>query len=109
MGASRRRGTPPQRAFALRYLGIGLFLIGRAAGAETAFFELLRARPETRLDSKTTRPDVVAFFEQVRARHAKEIAQATRGDNSKHFILNLLPPGGQIRRFCRHGRSVTPA
>src|SRR5437667_10524052 len=41
----RLRPTDAQRAQALRYLGIGLFLTGRQEGAEPAFFELLRLRP----------------------------------------------------------------
>ncbi|MES1172092.1 MAG: hypothetical protein ABUL77_02555 [Bacteroidota bacterium] len=69
----RLRPTPAQRASALRYLGIGLFLTGRPEGAETAFFELLRLRPESRLDPRTTRPDVVTFFDQVRTRYAQPI------------------------------------
>ncbi|MEO8215063.1 MAG: hypothetical protein ABI560_17820 [Myxococcales bacterium] len=89
--------TSGQRASALRYLGIGLFLTGRTEGAETAFFELLRLRPETRLDPQTTRPDVVAFFEQVRQRYAEPIRDAARANNRKVFAWNLLPPAGQVQ------------
>ena len=53
----RLTATSAQRAQALRYLGIGLFLTGRREGAETAFFDLLRLRPSSRLDPTTTRPD----------------------------------------------------
>jgi len=89
--------TPSQRAYALRYLGIGLFLTGRAEGAETAFFELLRLRPDSRLDPQTTRPDVVAFFEQVRLRYAEPIRDAARANNRKGFAWNFLPPAGQLQ------------
>jgi len=93
----RLRPSPAQRASALRYLGIGLFLTGRAEGAETAFFELLRLRPESRLDPQTTRPDAVAFFEQVRLRYAEPLRAAARASNRKSFAWNLLPPAGQLQ------------
>ena len=88
-------GTLPssaeQRARALRFLGIGLFLTSRALGADNAFAELLRVDPSARLDPTTTRPEVVAFFENIRHQHvARERA-------SRHFIWNLLPPVGQFR------------
>ena len=80
-----------QRARALRFLGIGLFLTNRALGADNAFAELLRIDPSARLDPTTTRPEVVAFFENIRHQHvARERA-------SRHFIWNLLPPVGQFR------------
>jgi hypothetical protein len=93
----RLRPTTAQRAQALRYLGIGLFLTGRTEGAETAFFDLLRIRPGIKLDPTSTRPDVVAFFEGVRARHADEIRQAARTPPGKRFIWNFLPPAGQFQ------------
>ncbi|HXI55047.1 MAG TPA: hypothetical protein VNO55_03255 [Polyangia bacterium] len=93
----RVRPTPAQRVQALRYLGIGLFLTGRFEGAETAFFDLLRIKPGIRLDPTTTRPDVVAFFENVRARHADEIRQAASTQPGKRFIWNFLPPVGQFQ------------
>ena len=93
----RLRPTLPQRAQALRYLGIGLALTGRTEGAETAFFELLRLRSDARLDPTTTRPDVVAFFEDVRRRHADEIKEAARHRPGKSLALELLPPLGQFQ------------
>jgi hypothetical protein len=89
--------NPKQRASALRYLGIGLFLTGRSEGAEAAFFELLRLQPESHLDKQTTRPDAVAFFEQVRLRHEGPIRDAARANNRKVFALNFFPPGGQFQ------------
>jgi hypothetical protein len=102
----RLHPTPAQRAFALRYLGIGLFLTGRPEGAETAFFELLRLRPESRLNPQTTRPDVVAFFEQVRLQYAQPIREAERANNRKTFLWNFLPPVGQFQNGHR-GRAFT--
>ena len=93
----RLRPTPSERAQALRYLGIGLFLTGRQEGAETAFFDLLRLRPNTRLDPTNTRPDVVAFFENVRRRHAAEISEAASNRPGKSLALAFLPPLGQFQ------------
>ncbi|HEY2728438.1 MAG TPA: hypothetical protein VGK52_00775 [Polyangia bacterium] len=93
----RLHPTPAQRAQALRYLGIGLFLTDRQEGAETAFFDLLRLRPHTRLEATTTRPDVVAFFENVRRRHAAEINEAASNRPGKNFALAFLPPLGQFQ------------
>ena len=101
----RSRPTPLQRVQALRFLGIGLFLTGRAEGAEAAFFELLRQKPGARLDPTHTRPDVVAFFESVRARHQSEIQQARPG---KYFVLAFLPPAGQFQNGDR-ARGITLA
>lgn len=86
-----------ERGHALRYLGIGLYLTGRAPGAEAAFLELLRLRPDSTLDPRTTRPDVVSFFERVRSSHAVEIRATARENNHKIFVLNFLPPFGQIQ------------
>ena len=97
----RLAATPMERAHALRYLGIGLYLTGRAPGAEAAFFELLRLRADSTLDPRTTRPDVVTFFEQVRARHADQIHAAARENNHKIFALNFLPPVGQFQNGQR--------
>jgi hypothetical protein len=102
----RFRPTPVQRAQALRFLGIGLFLTGRAEGAETAFFDLLRMRPTARLDPTNTRPDVVSFFEEVRRRHGDEIRQAARAQPGKTFAWNFLPPAGQFQNGHR-GRAWT--
>jgi hypothetical protein len=102
----RLRPTEAQRAQALRYLGIGLFVTNRPEGAETAFFDLLRLRPATRLDPTTTRPDCVAFFEDVRRRHAAEIREAARNRPGKTFALAFLPPLGQFQNGDR-GRGFT--
>jgi hypothetical protein len=93
----RLHPTPAQRAQALRYLGIGLYLTGRQEGAETAFFDLLRVRPHARLDPTNTRPDVVAFFENVRRRHAVEINEAASNRPGKSLALAFLPPFGQFQ------------
>jgi hypothetical protein len=104
----RLHPTSGQRAQALRYLGIGLYLTDRHEGAETAFFDLLRLRPSTRLDATTTRPDVVAFFEDVRKRHAAEINEAASNRPGKSLALAFLPPFGQFQAGHR-ARGITIA
>ena len=89
--------TEAERLQALRLLGIGLYLTGRPTGAEAAFLELLRARNKARLDPTTTRPEVVAFFEDVRRRHQSDIQAAHRERNRKSLVWNLLPPVGQFK------------
>jgi hypothetical protein len=94
-----------ERIQALRLLGIGLYLTGRPTGAETAFLELLRARPKARLDPTTTRPEVVAFFEDVRRRHHADIEEASRARTRRSVAWNLLPPAGQFKNGD-YGRGV---
>jgi hypothetical protein len=89
--------TPDQRLQALRLLGIGLTLTARPSGAEAAFVELLRNNRRARLDPTTTRPEVVAFFEDVRRRHAAEIQDAARVRSRRSAIWNFLPPLGQLK------------
>jgi len=83
--------TVEQRARALRFLGIGLFLTNRSLGAENAFAELMRVDPAARLDPTTARPEVVAFFENIRHQHV------AREHATRHFIWNFLPPVGQFQ------------
>jgi len=102
----RAHPNETQRVQALRLLGIGLFLTGRREGAETAFFDLLRQKPSARLDPTHTRPDVVAFFENVRTRHSAEIREAARSrPGGKHLAWAFLPPAGQFQNGDR-GRGI---
>jgi hypothetical protein len=80
-------GDDNQRADALRLLGIGLYLSGRADGAQRAFIELLKLRPRARLDPAVTRPEVVAFFEDLKRQNRPK----------KRLAFALLPPLGQFQ------------
>lgn len=73
---------------ALRLLGMGLYLTNRPRGAEIAFTELLRKDPHARLDPTNTRPELVAFFENLRR---QELTYRRR------FIWNFVPPLGQFQ------------
>jgi hypothetical protein len=89
--------TPAERLQALRLLGVGLYLTGRPTGAEAAFLDLLRSNSRARLDPTTTRPEAVAFFEDVRRRHAAEIQDAARVRSRRSIVWNFLPPIGQFK------------
>jgi hypothetical protein len=93
--------SPGERLQALRLLGIGLYLTGRPTGAEAAFLDLLRSNRHARLDPTSTRPEVVAFFEEVRRRHAPEIQDAARVRSRRSIIWNFLPPFGQFKNGDR--------
>jgi hypothetical protein len=80
--------SPYEQAQAFRMLGMGLYLTNRPMGAETAFTELLRKDPSARLDPTTTRPELVAFFENIRRR------ELTR---QRRLIWNFIPPVGQFQ------------
>jgi hypothetical protein len=83
--------TPWEEEQAFRLLGIGLYLTNRPLGAETAFAELLRKNPKARLDPTTTRPEVVAFFENLRH---KDLA---RQRSHRKVFWNFIPPVGQFQ------------
>jgi hypothetical protein len=83
--------TPAQQTQALRFLGIGLYLTNRPGGAEAAFTELLRQKPEARLDPTSTRPEVVAFFENLRRQ------QRLQQRSNRKLIWNFIPPIGQFQ------------
>lgn len=80
-------GDDDQRAQALRMLGIGLYLSGRADGAERAFVDLLKLHPSDELDARMTRPEVVAFFREVKRRNRPK----------RYWALSFLPPLGQFQ------------
>jgi hypothetical protein len=82
--------APAQQTQALRFLGIGLYLTNRPGGAEAAFTELLRQEPEARLDPTSTRPEVVAFFENLRRQ------QRLQQRWNRRLIWNFTPPVGQF-------------
>ena len=97
--------TSAERGEALALLGIGLALSGARAGAEAAFLERLRTDPRAKLDPTTTRPDIVALFENVRRQHEGELQRTAHERSGKRFVWNLLPPAGQIQNGDR-GRAL---
>ena len=84
------------RIQALRAYGVSLFLLGRRGGAEAAFLMLLREEPTARLDPALVPPEVIAFLDEVRARHQAVIQKAVKARRPSAW-LNLLPPVGQFQ------------
>jgi hypothetical protein len=88
------------RVQALRAYGVALFLLGRRGGAEAAFLMLLREDPAARLDPALVPPEVIAFLDEVRARHRAVIQRAVTARRPSAW-LNLLPPLGQFQNGHR--------
>jgi len=88
--------TEADRLDALYFLGISLFLTGRSEGARTAFVELLALRPTAQLDPNSVRPEVVAFFSELKR---QRIAELVREQQSRVPALgwSFLPPVGQFK------------
>jgi hypothetical protein len=91
----------PQKADrleALRVYGIACALTERKAAAAGAFLLLLREEPSTRLDPALVRPEAVACFDEVRARHRAELLAAYRKNRRPHYwALDLIPLAGQMQ------------
>ena len=84
------------RAEAHRLAGLAAFFNQRPAEAEQHFVIYLKLDLDGRLDPALVPPEAVTFFEDVRARHAAEL-RALRPRDKRHWILNLLPPLGQLQ------------
>ena len=90
-------GDATDRNEALRLYGVASFLEGRRGDAEGAFTALLVHDPNARLDASLYPPDVVSFFDAIRARREAEL-EKTAHRARKHFVLTLTPFGiGQFQ------------
>ncbi len=86
------------RLEALRVYGIACTLTDRRTAAEGAFLLLLREEPSTRLDPALVRPEAVAFFDEVRARHRDELLTASRKSRRPAvWALDVIPLAGQLQ------------
>lgn len=83
-------------AEAHRLAGIAAFFQQRSAAAEGHFLAYLRHDLDGRLDPALYPPEVVAFFNDVASRHAAEL-RALRARPRRSWLLNLIPPGGQLQ------------
>ena len=82
-------------AEAHRLAGIAAFFTQRGAGAEQHVVTYLRLDPDGRLDPALYPPDVVAFFNDVAARHAAELRALRSPPRRSSWLFALLPPVGQ--------------
>lgn len=83
-------------AEAHRLAGLVAYFARREPDAELQFVAYLRLELDAHLDPALYPPEVVAFFENVRAKHATEL-RALRPKPRTSFILNLVPPFGQFQ------------
>jgi hypothetical protein len=85
-------------AEAHRLAGLAAFFQHREREAETEFLAYLRLDLDGRLDPALVPPEAITFFEDVRARHDAELrAGRPRSRNRRYFVLELLPPFGQLQ------------
>lgn len=87
-------------AEAHRLAGIAAYFQDRRANADAHFLAYLRIELDARLDPALYPPDLVLAFENVRSLHAAEL-RARRPKPRRYWLLNLLPPGGQIQNGDR--------
>ncbi len=83
-------------AEAHRLAGLAAYFQSRLPAAEAHFVEYLKIDLDARLDPALYPPDVVTFFQDVQVRHAAEL-RARRPKQKRYWLLNLIPPGGQIQ------------
>ena len=88
--------VPADLAEAHRLAGLAAFFQQRGGDAEAHFLAYLRIDLDGRLDPALYPPEVVAFFNDVASRHAAEL-RARRPRPKRSWLLNLLPPGGQVQ------------
>ncbi len=87
---------PADLAEAYRLAGIAAFFQGRKDAAEQNFVGYLRLDLDGRLDPALYPPEVVNFFNDVRSLHDAELRKR-RPKARRYWLLNLIPPGGQIQ------------
>jgi hypothetical protein len=89
---------PGTRTEAARVYGLALAALDRRAEAETVLLGYLESEPDAHLDPALYPPDLVVFFEDVRARHAGQLLTAKpRPKRKQYAILNFVPAYGQIQ------------
>ena len=79
-----------------RLLGIAEFHLAHYDRAEAHFHAYLKIDLDGQLDIGLHSPDVVRFFDDVKAKHAAEL-RALRPRTRRWAVLNLVPPAGQFQ------------
>jgi hypothetical protein len=87
-------------AEAHRLAGLAAYFRGRPADADRHFFEYLKIELDGRLDPALYPPDVISFFEKVKFDHQRDL-RSRRPKQKRYWLLNLIPPGGQIQNGDR--------
>lgn len=83
-----------------RLAGLAAFFQQHSQDAESHFLAYLRVDLASRLDPMLYSPDVVAFFNDVAARHAPEL-RTPRLTPKRSWLFTLLPPAGQLQNGDR--------
>jgi hypothetical protein len=91
---------PADLAEAYRLSGMAAFYLQRRDVAEQHFLAYLKIDLDGRLDPALYPPEVVGFFDEVRIKHQAEL-RARRPKPRSYWLLNLIPPGGQIQNRQR--------
>lgn len=81
-------------AEAHRLAGLAAFFLGRRGDAETHFVTYLRIDLDAQLDPGLYPPEVVTFFNDLKAKYNAEL-KARRPKQKRRWYLTLLPPLGQ--------------
>jgi hypothetical protein len=81
------------RAEAFRLHGLAEFFSNQPAAAERDVLAYLRLDPDGHLDPALYPPEVINFFNDVRARHAAELRRPPK----RYAVLALLPPFAQFQ------------
>jgi hypothetical protein len=84
------------RAEAHRLAGLAAYFQQRTTQADAHFLAYLKLDLDGQLDPSLYPPDVVTFFNDVKVRHGGEL-RARRPKQRRYWLLNLIPPGGQIQ------------
>ncbi len=84
------------RAEADRLAGLAAFFAQRTADAEREFVAYLKLDLDGHLDPALYPPEVVNFFNDVRARHASEL-HAAKPAPKRYWPLALVPPFAQFQ------------
>lgn len=96
----RGRLPPADLAEAYRLSGMAAFYLLRRDLAEQHFLAYLKIDLDGRLDPALYPPEVVGYFDEVRTKHQAEL-RARRPKPRSYWLLNLIPPGGQIQNRQR--------
>ena len=96
----RRQLAVADLAEAHRLAGLANYFAQRLREAEAQFVAYLKIDLDAHLDPALYPPEVVAFFDDVRAQHAAEL-RALRPRPKRYLLLNLVPPFGQFQNGDR--------
>lgn len=92
----RQQLPPADLAEAHRLAGLSAFFQERRAEAEEQFLAYLRIDLDGQLDPALYPPEVILFFNDVKAKHTAEL-RARRPRPRRWFALNLVPAAGQFQ------------